>query len=57
LAVVIALVSSPLLTPGMPVLLAALAALIVGFWPGGQSQRNEQRRGKQDAAGALGGDP
>jgi predicted branched-subunit amino acid permease len=33
LAVVIALAASPWLTPGVPVLLAGLAALAVGFWP------------------------
>ncbi|MDR1185852.1 MAG: AzlC family ABC transporter permease [Bifidobacteriaceae bacterium] len=37
LAVFIALVASPFLTPGVPVLLAALAALAVGFWPRAES--------------------
>ncbi|MDR2374004.1 MAG: AzlC family ABC transporter permease [Bifidobacteriaceae bacterium] len=34
LAVGIALVTSPWLTPGLPVLASALAALAVGLWPG-----------------------
>jgi predicted branched-subunit amino acid permease len=47
LAAAIALAASPWLTPGAPVLLAALAALAVGFWPSsrGRDERVESADG------------
>jgi predicted branched-subunit amino acid permease len=58
LAVTIALATTPWLTPGAPILLAALAALVVGFRPRGisrptasnESEREGKGRAKKAAA-------
>jgi predicted branched-subunit amino acid permease len=57
LAIGIALAASPLLTPGVPVLLAALAALVAGLWPGrdGRPSPDGVRGGPERHAGAPGG--
>ncbi|MDR2567540.1 MAG: AzlC family ABC transporter permease [Bifidobacteriaceae bacterium] len=56
LAIAIALVASPLLTPGVPVLLAALAALVAGLWPGGDARPGpDGGRAKRDGGDGIGG--
>jgi predicted branched-subunit amino acid permease len=61
LSVVIALAASPWLTPGVPVLLAALAALAVGWWPraarGGDGADADHPADADQAADAVGPGP